>query len=350
MSASDMAGERLSITDAAKLLSHGAPAAAEPNPPPAPVEAAQSAPEPQETPIQADPTAELDLTEETPGEVAATIEPVSPAVDPPHYWDASQKEAFAQLSPELQRVAVDQWKNGERVINKAQQEAAEARKVAENATKQAEAKAAEATQFVEKLNAIVPKAEEVFADRWSKVNWVELATVQPDEYVKYRAIHDAEQMQLQQLQAARKEASEKAESQRVEAEKTARQQRATEQGQLLRNLVPDLADAKEGPARLKRLGDYMLAQAITPDQIANAGAREISLAYKAMLFDEARARAAAKAPKPAPTPAKPAVKPGGANPTPTKPAPAQAMERLSKTGSRNDAMAALKAQRIAQRG
>lgn len=335
----------LSVTEAIAQLQATPVAPTEPAAPAPGAPGSELAVEPEHEP-EAEPTAEDALAPEAPAgeEPEQPLEPEIPAVEPPHYWDAAAKARFAELSPELQAVTLEQWKNGERVVNKAQEEAATARKGADEARQKAEAEFTSAADLNRRLGEIVPKAEETFKSRWDGVDWVALSKADPDQYVQAKAMFDAEQADLQRLQVARQDAD------KVENEKRtqARTELVKAEAEKLKTLAPDLADPKQGPARMRELVDFLTGAGLSTQQLANASALELALAYDAMKHRKALAAAASAArPKTPPIPARPAARPAAGGGTPQKTAPAAAMDRLRQSGSRDDAMAVLKARRQA---
>jgi hypothetical protein len=262
----------------------------------APVEAAATEPE-QDQEIQAEPTAETDSepTEATADDQEAEqAEPELPALDPPPFWDAEGKEAFAKLPREHQ----------ESILAQASKQASNASRAIEQAAeraKSAEGQASKVTQLADALNTFLPQAMETFKGRWEGVDWVALARqVEPQEFNAYQAQYQAEQQQLEQLKVANQEAARLAHEQHVRTVNTELPTRA-----------PDLADPAKGGERLGKVFTLLNAEGYSPEQLKQVTARDLSIAYDALRWREAQKgvpQASAARPKPA-TPARPAMRP-----------------------------------------
>jgi uncharacterized phage infection (PIP) family protein YhgE len=266
---------------------------------PAPVEAAAPEPE-QDDEIQAEPTAETDSepTEATAEEQEAEqAEPETPALDPPPFWDAEGKEAFAKLPREHQESILAQASKQASNASRAIEQAAERAKAAEG-------QASKVTQLADALNTFLPQAMETFKGRWDAVDWVALARqVEPQEYNAYQAQYQAEQRQLEQLQAANQEAERLAHEQHVRVVNTE-----------LPTKAPDLADPAKGGERLGKVFNFLNAEGYAPDRLKHVTAADLAIAYDALRWREAQKgvpQAPAARPKPA-TPARPAMRPTAA--------------------------------------
>lgn len=273
------------------------------------------------------------------------LEPEAPAIKAPHWWAAEAKASFANLPPELQTVVLEQEKNRDRAISQAQQKATEAAKLADIARSASEAKATEITQFLERANAVLPAAEAAHKSKWDNIDWVRWAHEDPAAYTANRAIFEAETAQLQQLVAAKQTADGIAEKQRQDEAAKTHQEWAQGEAAKLATLVPDFVDPKEGKTRIDATVSFAKSAGFTAEQINNADASLYALAYDAMRWRQAQA--AAKPPsKPAPTPARPALRPPAAQATTsTQRSATEAMTRLTKSGSTDDAVRALQALR-----
>lgn len=311
----------------------------------APSEVVDIAPEPEPeeveeepTETEVEPTTEEDPAPEEPaGEVepGETEEPATPAVQPPPYWDDAAKAEFAQLSPKLQAVALEQWKNGERVSNKALEEAATVRKAAD-------AEIAQIKTFATQLNEFLPKAVETFQSRWGDkpIDWVAVANERGvEEATKLKFQFDAEQETLQRLNTARQDAS-----------RAARQAELRDEAAKLQTIAPHLTDPKEGAGRRQALARWLIEQGAEDKDVENINALATAIAWKAYQADQAGKAAAqrvappaAKPPSSKPAPAKPVVKPSAAPvsvSTPQRTAQT-AMNRFAQTRSIDDAVAAI---------
>jgi hypothetical protein len=298
----------------------------EPEQPAAPVEAAVGAVAEPDSPSEAEPTAEAPSEPEevnAEGEEAEAEEPAQPAIDPPPFWDADAKAAFASLTPEHQTIVSAQ-------ASKQATEASQAIQKAAERAKSAETQAARVSDLATGLNEFLPKAVETFKGRWDGIDWAAWADQDPTEAFKGKVAFEAEQKDIQRLTDARDQADRLAAEQFV----------ATEFAKLP-EVAPDLVDPKEGPARRTALASYLLEHGVTREQLPNISAVEMSIAYKAMQFDKLKAAPPKVALKP-PTPAaRPPARPGAASPTPNRASTAAA--RYAQTRSVDDAVALLMA-------
>lgn len=291
------------------------------------------------------------------GEQAGEAEEQSqPPIDPPHFWSAEDKAAFAEAPRHVQEkiVAYEANRNAAaaRAIQEAREETKRAQEAAETARKALEERQAEK----QRIDAVLERADQVFASKWpDTIDWVAtlnnlVAQHGQDEgfrqYTLLKAEHEAETQQLQQLRAAKQDAEEKAKreaKERIEAERRAFTERQFAE---LKQREPELVDPQKGPERLQKLVTYLGMGGVTQEQLQDAGAFELSLAYKAMKYDEAQAQArqaAAKQPqtnKPKPQ-GTPPVKPSA--PAPVVPQQQRRVQereaRFAKSRSVDDAAA-----------
>jgi len=277
----------LSDEDAVALLNDEQPEAEAP--------AEESAEEPAD---DAEPEAEEEPAEEE-------AEP-APAVEAPHFWSAEDKAAFAKAPPEVQAAIVEHENNRNRAAEQFIQRSAEATKQYQTAA--------------EKLNELF-EAARLNEDLFGPVDWEEWLRTNPGEAL-------AAQHKVQQLQAAK-----------AEADRNAFASFLQEEGRKLPTVAPELADPVEGPKRRAELGQYLVSQGVPPEQLTAASAVELSIAYKAMKFDQAQAAAkTATTRKPIEAPRKP-VKPTSAQPGTSPQREVQALKnRFAQTRSTDDAV------------
>jgi len=295
--------------------------------PEAPVEAAA---EPEEIEAEASPAEETPDEAETPAEgeeAEAEVEAVEP-VEPPKYWSHEAKAKFAELPPELQAVVLEQ--EGPR-----EAAAARAKADAEVVRKNADAELGKVQKLAEQLNDFLPKAIETFQSRWG---------VDPD-WVAYAQEHGVEAMTLaktqheQELTLLQRTAQSAAQAQTQAQEAFVKAEFAT-----LAEIAPELADPTTGQAKRTEVVKYLIADGIAPEAISNISAREMRIAQKAMLYDQAQAALKAKpAPKPIPAAATRApVRPAAAVPQASQQRTAtQIGNRFAQTRSVDDAVALL---------
>lgn len=318
----------MSVEQAVEAL---APTVVEDTAPEAPVEAAA---EPEEIEAEASPAEDADDEAETPAEgdeAEAAPEPVV-AAEPPKYWSQDAKAKFAELPPELQAVVLQQEGPREEAAAKAKAEAAAVRQVAD-------AEVAKVTQLAEHLNEFLPQALEVFQSRWgSNPDWKAYAELHGAEaMIVAKVEHEQELALLQQTAQA---------TERANAEKKAAERKA--EWTVLAEIAPDLADPVKGPERRAAVVQYLAADGFTRDVIEDISAKEMRLAHKAMLWDQAQAALKARpTPRPAPAPAVRApVRPAaGQSQSPTERTSATIANRYAQTRSVDDAVALLLARK-----
>ncbi len=283
-----------------------------------------------ETESEAEPTAEEAPEPETAieGEEGAEpeSEPETPAIAAPTSWDANERAMFATLPAEAQQVIAGREAERDKAVFAAKQEAAEA--------KRAGAQEVEGlTQLKGQLETLLPRAQQMAADKWANVDWVEWAKQDPAAATAGRFQYEAEIGELARLQAAHQEAA-----------KATQRKFLAEEGDKLKELAPELADPVKGPERKKAVAQYLISQGADPQSLETLPAAAVAIAHKAYLYDQLKAGAKAPAPKPAAAPAKAAVKPGAAAPVRSPQQQAtQALNRFAQTRSLEDAVAALNA-------
>jgi len=301
----------------AELMAESAPQPETPVIEDAPVEAAPEGDEPNpdgDQPLD-DPGAETPAEDEGEGDEPAT------AVEAPHFWSADAKARFADLAPDLQLIVLEQDKQAQRTVSQKLEEAATVRKAADAEKK-----------VLSELNAriaeVAEQASGAFQDRWAGMTpevWLKLAHDDVNRYTQLTAQFNAEQTVIQRANAARDD-----------AERVNREQWRSEQFESLKTLSPELTDPVKGAALLQSVGEYLVKQGAAEQDLPNVGALEITIARKAMLFDELQAL------KPIPKPAsKPGLRSSAPPPaTPTKERQLQAAQnRFAQTSSREDLVA-----------
>ena len=244
----------------------------------------QAADDDQGEPIEANPE----------GDNAAPPEPLEAAIEPPQFWDAEGKEAFAKLSPAAKQE-VKRWEEQRtKAVAKAMQKSAEMEKAAT-------AKHQQLREIVDRFGEQEEPADARMKqwDEWFAREGVELARTNPGAFV-------AEQARYQQ----EKREHDKVKADKADAERALYSEHIKEQNRLLPELAPELADPKEGKQRFSETMTYLRTAGYDSDTLKWISARDLSFAHKAMLWDRAQARAK-EAPKPKPKPAGPTAAPAG---------------------------------------
>ena len=270
-----MSVENLTVDQAAELLSQD----------PAPVEDAEQedsqpgttgddASEAQEPGDSEDVAQDADPAEGDEEAVAAA------PVDAPKWWDADAKARFAELPPEVQEVVRVQEDKREAVTAKVKQEANEARKFADT---QAQALSA----LTQRVQEVLPQAEQAFQDKWADVTpevWAQMAAEDPQATFILKQQYEAEMGAVRSLRET------EAQARVVEQQRFSEQQAAR-----FRELEPELVADQDS---MRALGAYIQKSGFTPETIASATAEELQILNKARLWDEAQGKAKALAAKP----------------------------------------------------
>ena len=253
-------------------------------------------------------------------------------LEPPKYWSKDAKARFAELDPDLQAVVLSQ--EGPR-----EAAAARAKAEAEHVRTAAVQEAAQARHLLEQLAEALPEALQSFNARWQGTpDWAAIAEV-----------HGVEAMQAAREQhAAEKARLERASQVAAVARRANHQAYVAAEFERLKALDPELAHPETGTERRTEITRYLHAKGIPPDALVQISALEMSLARKAMLWDQAQAKARASNSTPRPDrPATRSLARGGASAGPTDPQvrrAAQARSRFAKSRSIEDAVALLNAQ------
>ncbi len=255
---------------------------------------AETVTEESEAPTQEAEGVEGEATDPNPtDETAESLEPET-AIEPPQFWDAEGKERFAKLSPASQKEVLEYEKQRTAAVAKAMQKSADTQKAAE-------AKLVQLRGIVERFG---EQEEPVSAqmkawDEWFAKEGVELARTNPGAFVAEQARYQQEKREFEKLTADK-----------AEAEKALYSEHVREQNRVLAEVAPELADPKEGKQRFADTLAHLRSQGYDNDQLRWISARDMSIGYKAMLWDRAQARSK-EAPKPKPKQAGPTAAPAG---------------------------------------
>lgn len=261
-------------------------------------------------------------------------EPGDPAVEPPHFWAAEDKEAFAQLPAALQKAVTENDAKREQYVSSVIEQTANVRKqlTAEMETVQA---------VKTRLETALPEAEQMFAVRWSAEDgsppdWLEIAKefgTDAAEVLKGQFAADTAA-----LKAIREAAA--------QTEKTALEHHMQTEAAAIATKVPDLADRARGPALRAKLSSFLRSEGYSTDELNWAGARDYSIAYDAMRWRELQSGMSGKAQgdNAQPTPGKATTLRPSATPNvrgSQKREAIQRRDRFQKSGSIDDAVAYL---------
>ncbi len=256
----------------------------------------------------------------------------SQAAPPPKSWPAEDQALWAKVPTEIQAVIAKREADRDRAVHeattKAGRAAAEVKTLAEGYS-----------QVAERVTDDVTRAATAWQERWGNVDWVAYAQQDPQAYIAHKAQADAERQQI--VDYARYQEQVRADADK--AAKLAREAFLTEEWSKLAELSPELVDPKEGKARRTEVVEYLGAQGFTQDVLSDLSAVEMTIARKAMLWDNAQKAAKKQAELPRKNPtntAKPIPSGGtGAAAPSTQRIVAAANARLAKNGRVDDLVA-----------
>lgn len=232
------------------------------------------------TPRRDDDGFDASLAETEDGDEAAFDEGDTPddeegegGYDPPHFWSAEDKAAFAELPPHLQETVLAYERNRDTAAARAIQAAAEARN-------RAEAAASGADEVVSRLDKLLPEAEAAFGQRWpDDMDWGALADeVGAEQAMRMKLQRDTEAEALQRMRSARQE-----------AEAASFQSYIASEFEKLKEIAPDLADPRHGAERRQDVVKFLADNGVPLETIRGAGATEFALAYDALRYRKAKA-------------------------------------------------------------
>lgn len=253
-------------------------------------------------------------------------------LEPPKYWSKDAKARFAELDPDLQAVVLSQEGPREAAAAKAKADAAQVKQAAET-------EMAGVHALAQQLHGWLPQAMQALHARWgANPDWVAYAERHGAEAMSIaKARHEAERGQLARVAQAA-----------AAAEARSHQAYVAGEFQKLKGLDPELCDPKRGDELRAEVSRYLQGRNVHPRALLKISAIEMSIARKAMLWDQAQAKAAN--PRPAPRADVPVTRPlarGGAAAGPVDPKARRAQAaktRFAKSRSIEDAVALLNAQ------
>jgi hypothetical protein len=275
--------------------------------------------------------------------------PEAAAIDPPMSWTKAEKEAFAQLPPAVQQTIADRERQRDLTIRQSQNETAQIRKASDDARKQAD----ELAKFYHEsaLPALQSRMQKfvnaMFPDIKTEADLQALRVQNPGRYLEFEALareYAQDQQRQQQFQQQQQQAK------RADLEKF-----RTDEVKLFLQAAPEYADPKRAPALHQEVRELFNSVGIPQEEMdalfGADGDGMISIHdHRAQLIirDAARWRMAqkkAKAKVPASAPAPRVQKPGTAQTKgERRSAHVETLDkRLSRTGSREDAVALLRA-------
>lgn len=210
----------------------------------------------------------------------------APEIDAPEFWSAEDKAYWAQVPAELRPVL---QKYEHQRIAFANQKAEEAAKVRQEAQAEVKRLAEQQDATAKWWQEAGPALINAFQNKYAKVDWQALARDNPAEYVRLQAEAQQEAAMLQE--ADRRGRMEQEAMQRREVERLNEAKR--EAWTKMAVDFPDHFAGEKAAATTERLGKYLLSQGLPAERInAISEASVLAIATKAMLWDEAKSKAA----------------------------------------------------------
>jgi HSP90 family molecular chaperone len=206
----------------------------------------------------------------------------------------------------------------------------------ERKTAQAESAKAiqERTTYAQNLDRLQAQVEGALQDQSKAVDWQQLLTNDPVEYLRQRHLAESRQAQLQQIGQEQHRVNAQLQAERL----TAHERHLVEQQQALVAKLPEWKDEAKATADKTAIRDYLLGQGFDAAELAQVtDARSVVMARKAMLYDQMVSKASAAAKKVSTLPTK-VERPGGGE-SQGLDKRASAFQRLSKSGRPEDAAA-----------
>jgi len=235
----------------------------------------------------------------------------------PEFWSAEDKAAWAKVPPELRPTIAKYEQQRVQFVNEKARESAAVRAQATEEVQKANATIDQAAQWWAQAG---PALQQAFADKWSGVNWSELAEKNPAEWARLNQMRQDEAVLLTEANR-RGQADIEARNQR--AEQAFQQVRQAEHAKVAAKLSDHFGTPEKATKTYDELGKFLFSKGIPADRINQIHeAPIIEIALKAMLYEQARTKAST------------VTNPGAANisakQTPTRVAPGPA----ARTGNR----------------
>lgn len=217
---------------------------------------------------EADP--DLEATADAEDEGKKAEQEKLPAIEPPTFLDATEREAFKSLPQAAQEILARQSKLATADYSRKTQEIAEKRKVLD--------------ARVEALREVKTEKQKR-VDKWKAVDWADMATkLTPQEYNRNRALMDKELGDYKALELSLQRQEEADFQTHIVTESTE-----------LKTLAPELyGDSKEAVARRIEVAEAALKAGFPRDRLKWMSAKEMNFVYKALQWDKYQAEKAKK--------------------------------------------------------
>lgn len=208
-----------------------------------------------------------------------------PPIDVPPQWDDEAAEEFRNLPRKIQELITEREAKARSEIGRRSQQAAEHVKAAENEAKALAAHRAQVEQ-------VLSQVQNAHADKWAGMTdevWAQWLREDPQNAVPAKMQYDLEEAQLGKLQETHKQQQHLAYQQFLHSEA----HRLLQLGEA-DPVTKKLIDPQKGQEQRQKVAQYLLNQGIDAERLNYVAANELSLAHKAMLYDELVAKQASK--------------------------------------------------------
>jgi hypothetical protein len=205
--------------------------------------------------------------------------------DAPEFWRAEDKAAWRAVPAELRPVLKKYEQQRVEFANEKAREAAVARQQAQEEVKKY---ADTVTQAAAWWRQAGPALQQAFADKWSQVNWTELAEKNPGEWARLNQMRQDEAALL--TEANRRGQADMQVAQR-QAQQRFQEAKQAEHAKLAAK-APEYFGPDKAATTYKDLGDFLFAKGIPADRINQIyEAPIIEMALSAMRFEQAQKKA-----------------------------------------------------------
>jgi hypothetical protein len=228
-----------------------------------------------------DAVAEGDGEEGETAEDAAAEEAEAPAEgsDAPEFWSAEDKAAWNAVPTELRPLLKKYEQQRVEFVNEKAREAAQVRALAAVEVQRANVTVDQAAQWWQQAG---PALQRAFADKWSQVNWTELAEKSPGEWARFNQIRMDEAAVLAE---ANRRGQEDIRAATQRAELAFQHAKRAEHAKLVHKLPDYFGSLEAAQKTYDELGKFLFAKGIPADRINQIHeAPIIEMALNAMRF------------------------------------------------------------------
>jgi hypothetical protein len=225
---------------------------------------------------------EVEASDDAGGEGAETADALDAADEAPAFWSAADRQLWSEVPAALRPVLHKYERQRLTHVNEKNEEAARERAEATRAAQAAGKMVEQAAAWWQQNGPAVHKA---VAEKWSEIDWKELAEKNPEEVA--RLIKQRQEEQAVLAEAERRGQAEIAAA-RERADQALREARLAEHATLAARL-PEFFGPEKARQTYDELARYLLAKGIPADRIGSVfEAPVIEIALSAMRFDKAQ--------------------------------------------------------------